>query len=52
MEILLVDDEQLQLTRLENEVKKVLSDEHDFLSFLNPVEALNACKDKKIDIAF
>lgn len=52
MHILLVDDEKLQLTRLENEIKKALSNDHVFLSFLNPLEALKESKEHKIDIAF
>ena len=52
MHILLVDDERLQLTRLENEARKALSSDHVFLAFLNPLEALKECKDQNIDIAF
>ena len=51
MEILLVDDEQLQLTRLEGEVKKVLGDVV-IHSYLNPLKALEDIEDKNIDIAF
>lgn len=51
MRILLVDDEELQLIRLEDEVKKVLPNA-DVSSFLNPLEALKDSKDKKIDIVF
>lgn len=52
MKILLVDDEELQLIRLTNEAKKVLSEETEIYSFLNPLEALKKVKDLKIDIAF
>lgn len=51
MKILLVDDEQLNLTRLENEAKKVLKDA-EFLIYLNPLEALKQNKTNNIDIAF
>ena len=51
MKILLVDDEQLELTRLIDSVKKVMSTDEIF-SFTNPLEALEQSKDKKIDIAF
>ena len=51
MKILLVDDEQLNLTRLENEAKKVLPDA-EFLINLNPLEALKQNKSNNIDIAF
>ena len=47
----MVDDEQLQLTRLESVVKKVLP-EAEIFSYVNPVKALEESKDKGIDIAF
>ena len=52
MRILMVDDEDLQLLRLENTVKKVITDDSEFLSYNNPVKAFEENKDKKIDIAF
>ena len=52
MKILLVDDEELQLIRLTNEAKKVLSEETEIYSFLNPLEALKKAKSVKLDIAF
>lgn len=52
MRILLVDDEELQLLRLESEVKKVLPDATGIFSYRNPLEALKDFKNKKIDIAF
>ena len=52
MRILLVDDEQLQLMRLENEVKKVFDNDVEISTYLNPLEALKENKDKKFDIAF
>lgn len=53
MRILLVEDEELQLIRLENELKKALADEtYETLSFRNPLEALKESKNYKIDIAF
>jgi DNA-binding LytR/AlgR family response regulator len=51
MKLLLVDDEELQLLRLNNEIKKAIDDAEIF-SYQNPLEALKECKDKKIDIAF
>ena len=52
MRILLVDDEQLQLIRLEKEVKKVFPEDGKISSFLNPLEALKKCKEDGVDIAF
>lgn len=49
MNILLVDDEQLQLMRLENACKKVIENA-TFFSFSNPLQALEV--KEKIDIAF
>ena len=51
MRILLVDDEKLQLTRLEESVKSVLPTA-DIVSYTNPVSALEENKKQKIDIAF
>ena len=51
MKILLVDDEQLQLLRLENACKKVLPDA-EFFSYTNPVKAFEENKDNNIDLAF
>ena len=51
MRILLVDDEQLQLLRLENACKKVLPN-GDYFSYTNPVQAIEKNQDKMIDIAF
>lgn len=51
MRVLLVDDEKLQLTRLEESVKSVLPTA-DIASYTNPVLALNENKKQKIDIAF
>lgn len=51
MRILLVDDEQLQLLRLENACKKVLPDA-EFFSYINPVKAFEENKDNNIDLAF
>ena len=51
MRILLVDDEQLQLLRLENACKKVLPD-GDYFSYTNPIQAIEKSQDKMIDIAF
>ena len=51
MKVLLVDDETLQLTRLNDCVKKVLPNDELF-SFTNPLEALEFSKNTNIDIAF
>ena len=51
MQILLVDDEQLQLLRLENACKKVLPDA-DFFSYTNPVKAFEKNENNNIDLAF
>lgn len=51
MKILLVDDEKLQLARLEESVKSVLPSA-DIVCYTNPVLALNENKNTKIDIAF
>lgn len=51
MKVLLVDDEDLQLLRLEESVKNVLL-KGEILSFNNPIDALEAAKKAKIDIAF
>jgi len=51
MKILLVDDEKLQLLRLEEAVKEVLP-EAETLSYLNPMKAFEDSKEEQIDIAF
>lgn len=51
MKILLVDDEQLQLLRLERECKKVLPDA-TYFSYTNPISALEEQENNKIDLAF
>lgn len=51
MKILLVDDEQLQLIRLEEAVKHVLPDAEIF-SYTNPIKAYEESKNKDIEIAF
>ena len=51
MKVLLVDDEKLQLTRLEEAVKQVLPTAEIF-SYTNPVSALEENKEPDIDIAF
>ena len=51
MKVLLVDDEKLQLTRLEESVKKVLP-EAEILSYTNSKQAFEQNKDNSIDIAF
>lgn len=51
MKVLLVDDEKLQLARLQDSVKKVLPSVEIF-AYSNPVLALEENKETKIDIAF
>lgn len=51
MKILLVDDEELQLLRLENVCKKLLPNE-EFLKYTNPKKAFDDNINEKIDIAF
>lgn len=51
MKILLVDDEELQLTRLVESINKVLPNDEVF-SFTNPLEALKECENSQMDIAF
>ena len=52
MRILLVDDEELQLLRLTDAVKRSLPAENEFLSYTNPVLAWEDNKSKPVDIAF
>ena len=52
MKILLVDDEQLQLLRLQKAVGDALSEEVEILCFSNPLEAWEKCKGETIDLAF
>lgn len=51
MKILLVDDEKLQLARLDGSVRAVLP-EAEILSFTNPALAAETCLSQTIDIAF
>lgn len=51
MKVLLVDDESLQLVRLENACKQVLKDS-TFSSFTNPLKALEESNKVTFDIAF
>ena len=52
MKILLVDDEPLQLTRLEKAVKSALEGEAEILAFSSPVEAWEHVKKQGVDLAF
>ena len=52
MKVLLLDDEELQLIRLEKETGKVLPKDSQIFSYSNPLEALKEIKDIKLDIAF
>lgn len=47
-----MDDEELQLLRLEKEVKKVAPENSEFLVFTNAMDFLKENKGTKIDIAF
>lgn len=51
MKILLVDDEQLQLLRLENACKKLLPNA-EFCAYSNPIKAFEENKNNNIDLAF
>ena len=51
MRVLLVDDEYLQLVRLEESVQRVLR-KAEIVSFTNPVQALKENEKKPFDIAF
>lgn len=51
MKILLVDDENLQLMRLESACKKVIP-EAEFFSFINPVDAIEKAQSEKVNLAF
>ena len=52
MRILLLDDEELQLIRLEKEVRKVVSEDDEIFSYQNSLKALDEMKEKNLDIAF
>ena len=52
MRVLLVDDEQLQLIRLESVVKNILPKDTVYLCYVNPVQALEENAEGKIDLAF
>ena len=52
MNVLFVDDEELQLIRLETSVKKVMGGDNVYLRYTNPLIAVEATKTNKIDIAF
>lgn len=51
MNVLLVDDEELQLKRLESTVKKVMPSDR-LLCYTNPVKAFEETRGETIDIAF
>ena len=52
MKVLLVDDEHLNLVRLQTEAKKALPEGTEIFAYENPLEALKESKNKQIDIAF
>ena len=52
MKVLLVDDEELQLIRIENAAKKALPEDSEFFSYTNPMLAYEENVNKKFDIAF
>ena len=52
MRIILVDDESLQLIRLDNAVRKIFDESNEILVYTNPVTAWKENEDKIVDIAF
>ena len=52
MKVLFVDDEELQLVRLTETVKKVMGEDNEYYSFTNPVKAWDEVKYFPIDIAY
>ena len=52
MKVLLVDDEELQLIRIENAAKKALPEGSEFFCYTNPVLAYEENVSQKFDIAF
>ena len=52
MKVILVDDEQLNLVRLQNEAKKALPEGSEIFVYNNPLEALKESQKQQIDIAF
>ena len=52
MRILLVDDEKLQLLRLEKAVGEAAPEGTELLCFSNPLQALDALEGQNVDIAF
>ena len=52
MRVLLVDDEELQLIRLEAAAKKALPEDAEFFCYTNPIKAYDENVNNKIDIAF
>jgi two-component SAPR family response regulator len=52
MKVLLVDDEHLNLVRLQTEAKKALPEGTEIFAYENPLEALKESKKQQIDIAF
>lgn len=52
MRVLLADDEELQLLRLESVVRKVLPAECEVSCYVNPVLAWEENEDKRVDLAF
>ena len=52
MRILLVDDEKLQLIRLQKAVEEAVGEDCEILSFSNPSQAMAAVEEQTIDLAF
>lgn len=52
MKVLLVDDEELQLIRLQAAAKKALPEDTEYFCYTNPVKAYEENVENKIDIAF
>lgn len=52
MKVLLIDDEELQLLRLEKEARLAFGENTEFFTFSNPLEAIKELGNTMIDIAF
>lgn len=52
MKVLLIDDEELQLLRLEKEARLAFGEKAEFFTFSNPLEAIKELGNTMIDVAF
>lgn len=52
MKVLLIDDEELQLLRLEKEARLAFGENTEFFTFSNPLEAIKELGNTMIDVAF